>query len=266
MIRRVLLAKAHYTDTQVQEVWDRIWDYVTIDEAMDAVDQAAAEVRQVVGQHSAVYGWSGGKDSQALQVVMDRAGIHRAVCGIIPNLEWRAYLNWIDGHHPEGLEIIPNNDLDVRWLAQPGHGKYLFPRNSQDGYFWTTAGTRRAQHTYQDRHHPVFQIYGRRKADGNQCGRSPHGIHVSGKLTAYNPLRDWSHELTLAVVHYNRMPLPPVYRWPHGWTAGTGSWPGRRVGSIEESWAETFEIEPDRVREAAVHLPAAAAWLATRED
>jgi 3'-phosphoadenosine 5'-phosphosulfate sulfotransferase (PAPS reductase)/FAD synthetase len=259
-MRQALKAKSTFTDADVAEVWGSISDYVTADEAEQAVDEAAREVRSVVGSRLAdvVYGWSGGKDSIALQAVMERAGVHRSVCGIIPHLEFRQYLDWIEGHQPNGLTMIGNPKPTLRWLAD--NQRYVFPANARDGYFWTLASARHAQRRYQAEHGPALQIYGRRTQDGNICG-GKDGIHQSRSLTAYNPLRSWPHEMILAVVHYSGKQLPPVYGWPHGWSAGTGSWPGRRVGTVTESWAETYAIEPDRVREAAEHIPSARAWL-----
>lgn len=263
-MKLTLKAKSVYDNDTVADAWRNIEQYVTEDEAWDAVDKAAAETREVVGADldRVVYGWSGGKDSVALEVVMERAGVRRSVLGLTPHVEFRQYLTWVDQHSPDGLQVYGNTDVTLEWLARPGHDRYVFPRNSTDGYFWTNAGTRRAQHLYQRDHDPVMQIYGRRTQDGNQIGRSEYGIARSRQLTVYCPLRAWPHELVLAVIHYAGRALPPVYDWPNGWTAGTGSWTGRRVGTYDESWAETFGIEPDRVREAAEVLPAAAEWLA----
>lgn len=265
-MRQVLKAKRAYSNADVQRVWETITDYVTEDEAARAVDQAADETLQVLDGRAdtAVYGWSGGKDSIALQVVMERAGVHRAVLGTIPHLEFQGYLRWIDDHRPEGLVTIPNADITPAWLARPGNDRYLFPTNSTDGYKWTMLGTRRAQHIYQEQHRPALQIFGRRTLDGNTIPPTPYGIHTTRRLTSYSPIRDWTHELVLAVIHYNRRPLPPTYAWPNGWKTGTGSWPGRRVGDRDASFAETYAIEPDRLLEAAPHLPAAADWLRGR--
>ncbi|WP_433242570.1 hypothetical protein [Actinomadura nitritigenes] len=257
-----LKSKSAFTDDAVTAVWENITAHVTKEEADEAVARAAAEVADVVGRyrHRAVYGWSGGKDSRALQVVMEKAGVGSSLLGTIPRLEFRSYLDWVAQEAPEGLTVIPNEDLGLADLTHPDRDRYLFPENSRDGYWWTLAGTRRAQLAYQERHHPVMQIYGRRRQDGNPTGKD--GIQTSKNgITSYNPIRDWPHELVLAVVHYAGLSLPPNYGWPHGWTAGTGPWPGRRVGTRDESWAETWAIEPDRVLEAAELIPSARAWL-----
>ncbi|MXM67046.1 hypothetical protein GR925_27355 [Streptomyces sp. HUCO-GS316] len=267
-MRQVLKAKSAYSNDDVQRVYDSIGDYVTEEEADAAVTAAAAETLTVLNNRpdDAVYGWSGGKDSIALQVVMERAGVRRALLGTIPHVEFRAYLDWCDAHQPDGLTVIENRTVTPAWLALPQNDRYLFPTNSTDGYRWTMLGTRRAQHLYQEEHGPRLQIYGRRTADGNSIPPTDHGIHRTRRLTSYCPMRTWSHELVLAVIHYNRRCLPPVYSWPNGWRTGTGSWPGRRVGTRDASFAETYSIEPDRLHEAAPDLPAAADWLRRHEE
>lgn len=262
-MRRVLKAKTAYSNDDVARVWQTITDYVTEEEADRAVEEAAAETRLVLNGRTddAVYGWSGGKDSIALQVVMERAGVRRALLGTLPHLEFTAYMQWITEHQPDGLTHYGNTDITPAWLAKPRNDRYLFPTNSTDGYRWTLLGTRWAQHRYQAEHRPRLQIYGRRTADGNSIPATDYGIHTTSRLTSYCPLRAWPHELVLAVIHYNRRPLPPVYGFPNGWKTGTGSWPGRRVGDRDTSFAETYRIEPGLLHQAAPDLPAAADWL-----
>ncbi len=263
-MRVVLKAKSSYSNEDVTRVWQSIDQYVTEEEAYKAVEVAAMEVRQVCGadRHRVVYGWSGGKDSLALQVVMEAAGVRRAVLGTIPHLEFFNYLMWTYDHKPDGLVHIRNTNLTPAWLAQPDNHKYLFPRTSKLGYFWTSAGTRHAQKVYQAEHKPPFQIYGRRWADGNQIGPDGFSINKATGIRSYSPLRSWPHELVLAVIRYSNMTLPDLYFQPHGWTAGTGTWCGRRVGTIEESWASTWQIERERVEEAAVAgVPGARTWM-----
>lgn len=262
-MRYALKAKKAYTDDEVARVFADIRSYVTAAEVEHAVDRAVREIHTVIGRRAldrCVYGWSGGKDSIALQVVMEAAGVQRAVLGCVPGLEFTSYMEWLPDHLPEGVHVYGNDALDLKWLA--AHPQYLFPRTAKLGYFWTTAGTRRAQLAYQQQYQPLFQIYGRRYADGNQCGDRQGISRARNGITSYNPIRAWSHEMVLAVIAYYQRPLPPTYRWPHGWTAGTGPWPGRRVGTIDESWAETWAIEPMRVVDAAAaRVPGAREWM-----
>jgi len=264
-VRTALKAKSAYRNEDVARVFATIRDFISEDEANAAVDQAVREVHQTVGLRNldrVAYGWSGGKDSIALQVVMEAAGVQRAILGTIPHLEFKAYLDWVEANQPDGLYHHMNMALDVDWLARPGNDRYLFPKTSRLGYFWTTAGTRAAQKAYQRQYDPPFQIYGRRWADGNQIGPDGFSVSAATGIRSYSPLRAWSHETVLGVIHYFNRPLPPVYGWPHGWTAGTGTWCGRRVGTDDEAWAETWTIESDRVREAAdAGVTGAAEWM-----
>ena len=244
--------------------WAGITGLVSRDQAAEAVELAAAEIAATIparARGQCVYGWSGGKDSQALRVVAERAGIHRSVLGLIPRVEWTAYLTWIQANKPDGIIIYGNREVDLAYLA--ARPRLVFPRTARDGYWWTMAGTRRAQSAYQRDHSPPVQLYGRRFKDGNQIpGKFGPGLDPGKDGTVvYCPIRGWSHEMVLAVCRYYRMGLPPVYGWPHGWTAGTGAWPGRRVGTIEDSWAETYAIEPEAVIGAARFIPSAAEWL-----
>jgi hypothetical protein len=250
-----LKSKAAYTDEDVARVWANIEGHVTPAQAEHAVAAAAAETIQTLGgrRGKAVYGWSGGKDSQALRVVMDAAGVQRAVLGIIPALEWRCYLEWIAARAPAGLTVYENSIIDLGWLA--ANRKHLFPADSKGGYWWALQSARYAQHRYQAEHDPPVQVLGRRTADANHI--PPGGIAELGRgVTVYCPIRDWSHEMVLAVVKYYSG-LPPIYDRPFGWTAGTGTWAGRRKHH-GGSWAGVRAVEPARADEAARYFPAAA--------
>jgi len=264
VIHTVLTSKRSYDDALVSAVWDDIGAYVTRAEAEAAVDTAAAELSALLGRQTArarravAYGWSGGKDSQALRVVCEKAGVVQAVIGLIPPVEWEAYLDWIGANAPPGLWRFENNTVNLPWLAL--HPHLVFPATGTLGYWWTLAGTRKAQVEYTKKVRPPFLIYGRRYQDGNQI-RSALGPGLDPALgggVSYCPLRDWPHEMVLAVCHYFGMSLPPVYSWPHGWSSGTGAWPGRRPGG----WAETYAIQPGAVVQAARYMPAARDFLA----
>lgn len=266
-----LSSKSSYSNADVQHVWDTIGERVTRQEAENAVDRAATEVVQTCGRHLSrvAYGWSGGKDSLALEVVMRACGINAGVMGVVAPLEFRPFLTWAKAHKPPGIEVI-SNDLDEAWLAGDKGRSKLFPRESKVGYFWTLAGTRHAQSLYRARHNPALMIYGRRTADGNVCG-DERGIAISKEGAVYNPLRRWPHELVLGVIHHLWMPLgtnddsprriPPIYDAPDGWTSGNGPWPGRRFDTWDDGWESTWAIEPDAVRRASKHLTEARHWM-----
>lgn len=259
----VLRRKSTFDHSVVARVWENIEEHVTREEAAAAVEAAACETRQVVanlGVDRPVLGWSGGKDSQALRVVADHAGVpYASMIGIVRAVEWPAMLDFIDQHAPPGCRVYSNDVITLDWLRD--HPRYLFPQGA-DGQWWTLRGTRQAQHRYQADHAPDLWLFGRRRADNNWIAPAPYGIHTDRRgMRQYSPIRDWPHELVLAVCKFYETPMAPVYAGPEGWLTGTGPWPGRRPKG--DPWANTWAIDPDVVRAAAAVLPQARAWMET---
>ena len=265
----MLPSKSKFTDEQVQEVWDNIAAFVSESEAEAAVEAAVAETREVVrgAASRVVYGWSGGKDSVALRLVMERAGVRRCVLGLAGPVEFHSYLRWVRDNAPDGLTVFSNDTIDLELLARPEHHQYVFPRRSVPAFWWTIVSSRWAQLRYQELYEPELQIHGRRRVDDNKLGDGPYSISETQGMVHYSPIRDWSHELVLAVVRYFELELPPLYFQPYGWMCGTGGWPGRNYRGL--SWQEAFyvtgQIELDRLRDAAPFFPDAAAALALHE-
>jgi len=81
-------------------------------------------------------------------------------------------------------------------------------------------------------------------------------------LTRYSPLSGWAHEHVLAFIYYYGLELPPVYKWKNGYLCGTHPWPARQwTGSVENAWAEIYEIDGSIVMEAAEHIQSAKDFL-----
>ena len=59
-------------------------------------------------------------------------GINSCVL-VICNLEYKAFLDWVEIHKPEELEIV-NTGQDMKWLAS--HQQMLFPQNSKTAAQW----------------------------------------------------------------------------------------------------------------------------------
>lgn len=234
------------------------------DDRLDALlNQTVTEVRNYAQGRRIAYGWSGGKDSLALQAVMDASGIHDGVL-VISDLEFPAMLAWATDHMPDGLTVLSTGQ-NHQWLRE--HPEMLFPEGRY-GTQWFRVVQHAGQRTYfKDRRLDAIAL-GRRRADGNYVGRG--GAEAGGNIytdrhgvTRWSPLADWSHEATLALLKRMRVTLPPCYQWPRGFQVGTGSWPARQwAGSRERGWAEVWQIDPDVVREAAGHrIPGAGEHL-----
>ncbi len=105
-------------------------------------------------------------------------------------------------------------------------------------------------------------LLGRRRADGNYVGRGDN-IYTNGQgVTRYSPMSDWTHEKVLAYIHYYNLEMPPIYEWKNGYLCGTHPWPARQwTGSVENAWAEIYEIDSAIVTEAAEHIQSAKDFL-----
>lgn len=221
------------------------------------IDKTAESVRRVVAGKHVAFGWSGGKDSVALELVMRAAGIEQCVL-VICELEFPAFLQWATDNMPHELEIV-NTGQDLDWLV--AHPEMLFPQNSVAAAKWFKMVQHAGQEHYYEKHALDMLITGRRKADGNHVG--PGGLYSNARgVTRYSPICDWTHEHLLAAIHYYNLPLAPCYGWPQGFRQGTGPWAARQwCRGIEAGWREVFAIDPSVVRVAATRITSASEFL-----
>lgn len=106
---------------------------------------------------------------------MEQAGVHDCLLGRC-NLEYPAFMQWIDKHRPVGLEII-NTGQDLRWLAS--HPEMLFPNDSSLAAKWFSIIQHRTQDAYVKNHKTDILCLGRRIQDGNYVG--PGGMYTNTK-------------------------------------------------------------------------------------
>lgn len=226
--------------------------------ANQLVSTAVKRVKEIVKIGDRVgWGWSGGKDSQGLRVVMNEAGIEDCYLGISA-LEYPDFLAWATNEMPDRLDIILNDKIDIHWLAR--NPKMLFP-DSAHASRWFAQVQGRARKIYAEKHKKDVLFLGRRKADWNQ---KPDYMEKGTRV--YSPIYDWSHEDLIAVIGAYDLPLPPCYAWPRGFQVGTGSWAARQwVGTTENGWAEVYSIDPHIVENAANFIESAMIFLNTQQ-
>lgn len=228
----------------------------------DLRDRTAARIRERGAGRRLAYGWSGGKDSQALRVVAELAGVTECVL-VISDLEYPAFLAWATSHMPEGLTVEFIAERNLAWLA--AHPEMLFPKDATTAAKWF----RLVQHTGQARYYRAESLdailLGRRRSDGNFVGRNGQDHYTSKGITRWSPLADWTHDEVLACIHYEGLPLPPCYAWPRGFRVGSGPWPARQwTASEAHGWDEIRQIDPAILHVAAPVFPGAAAALGGR--
>lgn len=256
---RTILGRKQNTDNMKWiDATTHIEELITRAELDEAVNAAAKEISETISGKRIAYAWSGGKDSLVIECICKSLGVTDCVFAHT-ELEYPAFLEWCTAHKPEGCETI-NTGLDLEWLAK--HPKMIFPDNSATISRWFEVVQRTAIRKYFLAHELDLIICGHRKADGNYVGRGANIFTNGSGVTRYSPLADWSHELVLAYIHYNDIPLPPIYGWRDGYRCGTHPWPSRPgMRSIEQGFREVYEIAPSIVIAAAEKLPSACHFL-----
>ncbi len=250
--------KQRVKNEQWLEIIDNIESIISKEILEQKVEQTVQDIKVKTTGKKVAFAWSAGKDSLVLEKICYMAGIDNCVL-VISNLEYLAFLEWVEQHKPLKLEII-NTGQDIEWLAN--HQQMLFPQNSSIASQWFRIVQHRGQAKYYKENQLDILLLGRRKADGNYVGKG-NNIYTDGKgITRYSPLADWSHEEILAFIRYYNIELPPIYDWYNGYLCGTHPWAARQwTGSVENGWKEIYEIEPDIVENAAKKIESAKIFL-----
>lgn len=257
-MKRILGRKQSTDNVRWIEAVAHIEELVTKDELDNAVATACEDIKQMTAGKKVAYAWSGGKDSLVLADICENIGIKDCVFAHT-NLEYPDFLSWCMEHKPESCEVI-NTGQDLEWLAK--HPNMLFPDNSTLISHWFEIVQRAGIKRYFRKHELDIIIVGHRKADGNYVGKGTNIFTNGAGITRYSPLADWPHELLLAYIHYNNIPLPPIYKWKDGYRCGTHPWPSRMgMKSVEEGWRDVCEIDRSIVEEAAKIIESAAHFL-----
>ena len=202
---------------------DHIEETVPKKELDSLVKKTVKDIKEKCKGKKAAYAWSAGKDSLVLGEICEKAGIDQSVL-VRCNLEYPAFIAWIEQNKPSGLEVI-NTGQDMEWLKK--HPDMLFPDKSNKAAQWFHIVQHRGQARYYKEHQLEILLLGRRKADGNYVGKDNIYTNSAG-ITRYSPLAEWRHEDILAYIHYYDVKLPPIYDWEKGYLCGTHPWPARQ--------------------------------------
>ncbi len=257
-MKRMLGKKQKIKNEDWINAMKNIEDLISIQELEIKVKETVEDIRKMTDGKKAAYAWSAGKDSIVLGAICQTAGITDCMMGVC-NLEYPAFIKWVDKHKPKGLEII-NTGQDLEWLSE--HPSMLFPQDSATAAKWFSIVQHRAQARYYKENDLDVMLLGRRRADGNYCGKGSNVYTDRKGVTRYSPLASWTHEEILAYIHYYKLPLPPIYKWKNGYLCGTHPWAARQwTGSAENGWREIFDIDKDIVKQAAKFFESAADFL-----
>lgn len=257
-MNNILGRKQRIKNSEWLNAMENIESLVAKKDLESLVKKTVADIKRKTKGKKAAFAWSAGKDSLVLGQICHMAGINACVL-VVCNLEYPAFLKWVEANKPPELEII-NTGQDLRWLSN--HPHMLFPQDSKTAAQWFHIVQHRGQARYYKDHELDVLLLGRRRADGNYVGKGEN-IYTNGQgVTRYSPLSEWSHEQVLAFIHYYNVALPPIYEWKNGYLCGTHPWAARQwTGSVENGWKEVYEIDRSVVKEAAEHIPSAKEFL-----
>lgn len=262
-MEKTLGRKQNISNSQWIDVMENIEKYVTRTELEELVNKTVEEIKKITNGKKAAYAWSAGKDSIVLGKLCEMAGIEECMLAIC-DLEYPAFLEWINENKPEKLEII-NTGQNLEWLEK--HPDMLFPQDSKTAATWF----RIVQHTAQAKYYKENQLdmilLGRRRADGNYVGKGTN-IYTNAKgITRYSPIADWPHEAVLAFIHYYEMEMPPIYDWKNGYLCGTHPWPARQwTKDMHNAWDEVYQICPEIVQNASGRIPGAEEYIKSKTE
>lgn len=258
MGKQILGKKQNISNDAWLEAVKQIEELIPKAELDEKVVQTVKDIKETTEGKKVAVAWSAGKDSLVLGRICSMAGIDDCVL-VISDLEYPAFLDWVNENKPEKLTII-NTGQNLEWLAK--HPRFLFPQKSDIAAQWFHIVQHRGQAKYYKENNLDMILLGRRRADGNYVGKGSN-IYTDGKgVTRYSPLADWSHEEILAFIHYYDVPVPPIYGWKNGYLCGTHPWPARQwTGTEENGWKEVYDIDPSIVENAAGMMPGAKAFL-----
>ena len=226
------------------------------EEHIKALAESALEAVKSTINGNSVISYSAGKDSIVLEHVLRPLGLPSLMA--YSDFEYPAFMEWVKANAPDNL-IMVNSGQSLQWLAD--HEDMLFPDNSKKAGRWYDIVQHKVQNRFIKDNHVDYLILGRRLSDGNYCGQE--GIYKKGNCNVLSPLYKWRHEDILAYIHYNNLPLPPIYDWPDGYKQGTHNWASFILydGMTKEQALERlWNIDKSIILKAKDYIPTIKRW------
>jgi hypothetical protein len=224
------------------EVWNNYQDVRSREYIEDLIASTASEIRAVCDGKKAAYAWSGGKDSIALQICCEDAGVKRGFCAY-NDLYFTESIDFFQTHRPDGVELY-NSGEDEKWLAE--HPKFLFPVHP---HIWNVQTHLKYQPIYVKKNGIDVLMMGKRTQDGNWVSKDLTPTNGKG-VTIYCPIRDWVHEDVICAIRYRGKELSPFYFTSVGFHYGDTKFPVMKPfgkETVDDAWDRIYKIEPRKV-------------------
>lgn len=215
-----------------QEDWLTAYRYAQLERDVERSERLIEKaLARIPKEGKKFYGWSGGKDALAMQVVCERAGIHDCVLGSIgERWEYPAFWSYLMQNKPPECQVKAY-DLTVEFMNE--HENMVFPTSSKDSYRWFPITYQRTWNGYKEEVQADYILLGHRKLDGN---------NLSSKNGKIYPIFDFTHEDIFCIIACNDLDLAPSYFYPRGFYQGTRAWVMR---SGKNAVDEIYDIDPN---------------------
>ncbi|MCQ2113335.1 MAG: hypothetical protein MJY95_08360 [Bacteroidaceae bacterium] len=247
--RNRLKSKHYNTREEWMDVWNNYKDVQTKEFTEEMIADAVSEIKEICAGKVPAYAWSGGKDSIALQIVCEDAGIKKGFC-CYNDLYFQKSIDFFYEHCPEGVEIV-NTGEDIAWLSR--NPKFLFPKGA---VAWNVRTHLRYQPIYCKKNNVDILLMGKRRQDGNWV---PDNIvnRSSGGVDIYCPLRHWTHENVICAIRHRGKTLSRFYLddeigFHFGDTKFAIMGPSRGE-SVCDAWNRIYSVEKMKVIQCAEH-------------
>lgn len=245
----MLKAKHYNTQDDWLYVWNNYDKIKSRDEIEGLISKTVDEIRSVCHERKAAYAWSGGKDSIALQIVCEDAGIKKGFC-CYDSLYFTDSINFFYANRPEGITMWDSGET-VQWLAE--HPRFLFPHGS--AHHWNVQTRLRYQPIYCKENGIDILMMGKRTQDGNFVS---HDLVYKNKkgVSVYCPIRDWTHEDVICAIRYRGKSLSPIYFTENGFHYGDTKF--AVMGPLKDetfshAWDRIYKIEEQKVIDSAFY-------------
>ncbi len=205
----MLKNKKHNT----HEEWLSAYRHAQLERDVERSERLIEKAIARIPKGKSFFGWSGGKDAIALQVICERAGIYDCVIGTIgERWEYPAFWSYVKQNHPEGL-VVKDKGITTDFMND--HEEMIFPLTSNTLYRWYVMCQQSAVYSFADENQADNIILGHRKLDGN---------NLSPKRGKVYPIFDFTHEDVFCIIACNDLKLAPTYDYLNGFYTGTGAW------------------------------------------
>lgn len=262
-MKNILKAKHFNSEEAWQYVWNNYTEFRTRDETENLIQKTVTEVKKVCAGHKPAYAWSGGKDSIALQIVCEDAGINNGFCAY-NQLFFSESIRFFFENKPKGIIMIDTGE-DYEWLAK--HPSFLFPPSSSNN--WSNKTHLKCQRDYMKAYGADLILMGKRTQDGNWVPKqSLINVGANG-VPVYCPIREWSHEDVICAIRYRGKNISSFYfREGGGFHYGDTKFAlmsPMKGETVYDAWNRIYKLEPEKViRSAEAGIPTAIEYMRRR--